>query len=234
MLKRILPASLVLCGLTACTSASGPTFNAASVDLTDGSRAYRVECHGLFESTHSCERVAQRVCGDRAVHVLDRRQEVIDPIAVLKDVRVMTFQCEAPALLAGSTPVAAAETAPIILSADALFSFGGSNLDAITPQGREKLDAVAAKLYSSPTGNGPTSVSGYTDRLGTQAYNAQLSQQRANTVKQYLQAHGVTASIDARGYREATPGTTCRMADHQELVRCLGPDRRVQIRFPGN
>jgi OmpA-OmpF porin, OOP family len=74
-------------------------------------------------------------------------------------------------------------------------------------------------------------VAGYTDRLGSDAYNHQLSQQRAENVQGYLLAGGVTAAVQAQGYGRASPGMNCRMRDWRTLVACLSNDRRVEFRF---
>ncbi|VWC59230.1 OmpA family protein [Burkholderia lata] len=228
MLKTFLPALLVVAALAACSPTSGPTFNAYAVDLADGARAYHVECHGLLESTQACTRAAARICGDQPVQTITRRQSLGDPTGKLGDPRALTFRCEAP-----SAPVAVVPddvNAPIVLSADALFAFDRGDVDAILPEGRAQLDDAAAKLRAA----GDTRhivVAGYTDRLGSDAYNLRLSQQRADAVKQYLQGKGVTGDIDARGHGAAKPGTVCTTRDREALIHCLASDRRVEIRM---
>ncbi len=54
--------------------------------------------------------------------------------------------------------------------------------------------------------NGSVSLDGYASAEGTEAYNMNLSKDRANAVKQYLVNAGVSASsINATGYGEANP-----------------------------
>jgi outer membrane protein OmpA-like peptidoglycan-associated protein len=49
-------------------------------------------------------------------------------------------------------------------------------------------------------------VTGFTDDLGTEAHNAELSKQRAQVVAKLLQAAGLSARrIDVRGLRDARP-----------------------------
>lgn len=67
------------------------------------------------------------------------------------------------------------------LSGDFLFDF---NKDTLTAQGKQVVDSVASQLKS--TGAKDVKVAGYTDRLGSDAYNLNLSQRRADRVKARL------------------------------------------------
>ena len=118
----------------------------------------------------------------------------------------------------------------VTLSADALFAFDGGDIAAITQDGRSKLDAVTADVMRSGDLTSIT-VAGYTDRLGSAAYNRDLSERRALSVQRYLQGKGVTVPIQARGYGPASPGSDCRMKDRRALIECLAADRRVELRF---
>ncbi|MDR8727612.1 OmpA family protein [Burkholderia pseudomultivorans] len=127
-------------------------------------------------------------------------------------------------------PPPAAPVAQVMrLSADALFAFDRGDLADILPGGRADIREIAARL--SATRFGRIEVRGYTDRLGSAAYNQQLSQRRANAVKALLVEHGIPADrIDARGFGEQDPITHCAdTMSHDRLVACLQPDRRVEI-----
>ncbi len=65
------------------------------------------------------------------------------------------------------------------------------------------LDTTAASLKPYP--NVQIEVRGYTDSVGSDAYNVKLSQARAESVMQYLQSHGVTNSMTAKGFGKADP-----------------------------
>ncbi len=66
------------------------------------------------------------------------------------------------------------------------------------------LDAAAAALKANPADN--AEVAGYTDANGNTDYNLKLSQERAESVRQYLIGKGVDAArLTAKGYGEANP-----------------------------
>jgi OOP family OmpA-OmpF porin len=77
-------------------------------------------------------------------------------------------------------------------------------------------------------------VIGYTDRLGSDAYNQKLSEQRAATVRDYLISQGISADrIDAEGRGEADPVKTCKDRNRTRLIACLAPNRRVVVEAEG-
>ena len=74
----------------------------------------------------------------------------------------------------------------------------------LTPNSDRILDAAAAALQANAGDN--AEVSGYTDANGNTDYNLKLSQERAESVRQYLIGKGVDAArLTAKGYGEASP-----------------------------
>jgi peptidoglycan-associated lipoprotein len=80
----------------------------------------------------------------------------------------------------------------------------GFDQDALEPGGREVLDrfaGVASRYYPGAR----VTVEGFTDPAGTAAYNLRLGQRRAEAVKGYLVAQGVSAErVRAVSYGENT------------------------------
>ena len=114
------------------------------------------------------------------------------------------------------------------LSADALFPFDKGSVNDIRPQGLADIAQIAARLRANPFGH--VEVRGYTDRLGTDAYNLDLSQRRAEAVKAELIAQGLPAEkIHAEGLGSQDPIVQCSNRNRQSLIQCLEPNRRVEI-----
>lgn len=112
------------------------------------------------------------------------------------------------------------------LSARELFEFDKATLRGPQP----KLDEIAAVLKDHRHIY-DVDITGYTDRLGSEEYNLELSQRRAQAVKEYLVEKGVEARrLRAVGKGEANPVVRCRDQDGKEaLIRCLEPNRRVEV-----
>jgi outer membrane protein OmpA-like peptidoglycan-associated protein len=92
----------------------------------------------------------------------------------------------------------------------------------IKPQYRDILNRIAGILM---TLKGYTiSVYGYTDDVGTQSYNLQLSQRRAEAVRDFLVQAGIPATImSTKGYGKSDP----RVPGNSEKARAA--NRRVEI-----
>lgn len=100
------------------------------------------------------------------------------------------------------------------------FAFDSAEL---TPEARELLDGVAARLNELQFIGGE--VAGHTDSVGDDAFNLDLSRRRAQAVLGYLESKGVAPGrMTAVGYGESQP-----IADNEtEEGRAL--NRRVVIR----
>lgn len=132
---------------------------------------------------------------------------------------------EARAVLA-AVPVAAAVMAPLTLNASRLFDFGSATLRP----GQGELDAFAQRFGAAPAGQ-VVSIRGYTDALGSDAYNLDLSRRRAQAVRDYLVARGINGdAIVAEGRGSAEPVADCGgVTPRAALIACLAPNRRVVI-----
>jgi outer membrane protein OmpA-like peptidoglycan-associated protein len=113
----------------------------------------------------------------------------------------------------------------VTLSATELFEFDKATLKARQP----RLDEIAeAMLRHREIDN--VRITGHTDRIGSEAYNMKLSQRRADAVKAYLVAKGVAASrLQAVGRGEAQPVVQCSDQERAALIKCLEPNRRVEV-----
>ena len=71
-------------------------------------------------------------------------------------------------------------------------------------------------------------IEGHTDEVGTDAYNLELSQRRAHTVKQYLQNHHVSTDVHTVGYGESKP-PQYTPSRHYDLHQKRAIARRVEL-----
>jgi OOP family OmpA-OmpF porin len=241
LMKRLFFASLLSAAVlvvTGCTAGSGPTFNAYSVDRSDGARIYRAECHGLFEGASTCMDVARRICGDKPVHPIDKIDVVRAADDQRSDPRVLHFECgEALSNKAAAETGAVAAQATTLenfsLESDALFPFGKSSPESMLPAAKARLDEIAERIRQHEQVSAITVV-GHTDRLGPESINGPLSLARANTVRDYLVAHGLDGSIiHAKGVGSSEPRTHCPEGDARALIACLQQDRYVSITAEG-
>ena len=105
------------------------------------------------------------------------------------------------------------------------------------PDAQAALDQLYSQLSNLDPKDGSVVVLGYTDRIGSDAYNQALSERRAQSVVDYLISKGIPADkISARGMGESNPvtGNTCdNVKQRAALIDCLAPDRRVEIEVKG-
>ena len=128
------------------------------------------------------------------------------------------------------------KTERIELAADALFTFNKAGVADLLPAGKQQLDELAATLTVDYIELEAIRLTGHTDRLGSDAYNQRLSEQRAHTVKMYLHSQGLNPSlITVEGKGEAEPVVSCGQTRDttQALTVCLQANRRVEIEVSG-
>lgn len=140
---------------------------------------------------------------------------------------------EAPKAAAAPAPASAPKPAPQIekvsFSADTLFDF---NKATLKPEGKEALDELFLKLFGMKLEVIVTT--GYTDSIGTDAYNQKLSLKRAEAVKAYLVEKGVEENrVYVEGKGEANPKVTCNEKNRAARIKCEAPNRRVDIEVVG-
>lgn len=112
------------------------------------------------------------------------------------------------------------EEVPIVLN-NIFFEFDKYDL---LPESFPELDRLVVILKN--TKDKKVQILGHTDNVGTEAYNLNLSQQRAESVMKYLIQNGCNAlSISAKGYGYSLP------IDTNETDEGRAANRRVEFKF---
>jgi len=95
---------------------------------------------------------------------------------------------------------------------------------AISPSFQASLDKVAQSMIQYP--DSLIDIYGHTDSTGSDAYNLDLSQRRADAVARYLTSRGVSsARIQTKGMGESVPVADNNTAEGRAL------NRRVEIKI---
>lgn len=97
-----------------------------------------------------------------------------------------------------------------------------NNSATIKPESHGELDNLVEFLKAVPSARG--TLEGHTDSVGSDTYNRNLSQRRADSVKAYVTGKGIEAArIEARGFGESQP-----IADNA-TAEGRAQNRRVQF-----
>jgi OmpA-OmpF porin, OOP family len=162
------------------------------------------------------------------------------------DVPAPLAQYVAPAAQSAATPaptpaplaVAAVAVAlpvyeKVAFEANVLFD---SNTSVLNSAGRDSLGAFVSMIGGLESQS--VRAIGYADRMGSEAYNQILSEERADAVKSYLVKKGVSADrVRTSAWGETRPSTAaaeCKDANTPKNVACMQPDRRVFIEISGS
>ena len=144
----------------------------------------------------------------------------------------------APALALSKPPASSKPTTTEkhTLSADMLFAFGQARLsdDFMRHGGLQDMDKIILQLQSWKSLQSVQLI-GHTDRLGKDHNNRRISLQRTEQIKSYLVKRGIPAKvIETKGIGASQPLVKCPdQRDRRALVKCLQPNRRVEIIIGG-
>ncbi|MDP8981363.1 MAG: OmpA family protein [Acidobacteriota bacterium] len=106
---------------------------------------------------------------------------------------------------------------------DVLFDSGRYTLK---PGAREKLARLAGIVLGHPGLN--LEVEGHTDSVGGDDYNMRLSENRANTVREFLVTQGINAgNVTAKGFGKTMPVADNATASGRQM------NRRVELVISG-
>lgn len=122
-------------------------------------------------------------------------------------------------------PVTKGCTEKLTIGADALFGFGEATL---TPVAQKTLAGLGPTIKNA--GKHPVRINGYTDSIGSDAYNQALSEQRARSVRDWLAAHGfVKSSTAIQGFGKLHPVAPNTNANGSDNPQGRAKNRRVEV-----
>ena len=112
----------------------------------------------------------------------------------------------------------------IVSMPDVLFDF---NKYTLKPEARERLAKVSGIVLAYPSLH--VAVEGHTDSVGSDEYNQDLSEHRAQSVRDYFVQQGISASaIEARGFGKSEPIASNDTAEGRQQ------NRRVELVLSGD
>jgi outer membrane protein OmpA-like peptidoglycan-associated protein len=107
---------------------------------------------------------------------------------------------------------------------DVLFRSGSFEL---LPGARERLAKVSGIVLAYPSLH--VAIEGHTDSVGSDDYNQQLSERRAETVRDYFVQQGInSASVEAHGFGKTAPIATNDTPEGRQQ------NRRVELILSGD
>lgn len=204
----------------------------ATVDAEHGDEAYHeiAPFVGAGVQYAVTKNIDVRVGYDYYFDVIDGEDNPDTDIGLLYAGLQFTFGGSEPAPAPAPAPQTVTEN--FTLDAATLFPFDGSSL---CEEGVKAVNDVVDSVNAKNIQNAAYDVKGYTDRIGSEAYNQTLSEKRAQAVADQLQAAGVAPEqLTVTGMGEADPVSTgCEGLRGNKLVDCLAPDRRVELAVTG-
>ncbi|ALK88684.1 OmpA family protein [Limnohabitans sp. 63ED37-2] len=144
--------------------------------------------------------------------------------------------CGQPAAVAAVAPPAAPKP-PVpreyALETDALFEFGKAEIRA---SGYNAIESLVQRLLQDFSSVERIRVVGYTDPIGSAAFNKKLSQQRADVVARQIASRNIPIErgieAEGRGSIELVK-TGCGNSPTPENKLCHAPNRRVMVVITG-
>jgi OmpA-OmpF porin, OOP family len=152
----------------------------------------------------------------------------------------------APVVAAAPAPAAVAPApvvvppAPFNAAANVLFNFDKRDMPNVRAYTKDQLDTLIAQVKAGNVNVSIIKLTGHADRLnstGDAQYNTKLSQDRVETIKNYMTANGVSPAVITTEFKadgqQIEACTKAKFASTTELQECLLPNRRVEVLVTG-
>jgi OOP family OmpA-OmpF porin len=170
------------------------------------------------------------------LHTVSRASSVVSCLAA--PVPVTPVALPSPVVVAPLPAPPLPTPAPpqvISLTSDALFAFGKSGLGDILLAGRTALDDVVRRVNTEYASVDSITILGHSDLIGRPEDKQKISEQRAQTVRDYLLSNGLsTTRILSQGRADREPvASSCGVTSTPLNILCNRPNRRVSIEISG-
>jgi OmpA-OmpF porin, OOP family len=146
----------------------------------------------------------------------------------------------APAAPVAVPAPVAAPASPVNAAANVLFNFDKRDMANVRSYTKDQLDTLIGQVKGGAITVNSIALIGHADRLnstGNTNYNVQLSQDRVNTIKNYMINAGVPANLITTSFKADTTQieacTKAKFRSNAELQECLLPNRRVEVVLTG-
>lgn len=180
----------------------------------------RAELAGVRGEMGQADEDAQALLQQREQQLAAREQQLMAALAAYADAEMRAQEAMAALEELASVREEGSETI-VTISGELLFEYNQSQL---RPTARQRLQAVVDALKANPSAE--IVVEGHTDSVGSDEYNQQLSQRRAEAVRQFL----VDGGIEMNRVRAVGRGEQEPIAEN-DTDTGRANNRRVEIRF---
>ena len=152
--------------------------------------------------------------GELEETILPIESTVLDIVTTIEDMSAGTRTTEAP------------EETVIELDADVFFEFDEYEL---LPDAEAVLEDVADQIAAAEVAD--VHIGGHTDSVGEDAYNQELSENRAASVEAFL-SELVDVEFITEGFGPHEPVAPNETEDGEDFLEGREQNRRVEIRYP--
>jgi outer membrane protein OmpA-like peptidoglycan-associated protein len=198
---------------------SQPAYMAAqTARLAQARAAAKTDDAKVAQGQQERDRI-QLAARQREVNVAVQQRDQASEQAADLQAQAATLQAELDRMKATQT-----NRGIVLTLGDVLFDTGRAELK---PGAASKMDQLTQFLTEHPDRR--VEIDGFTDSVGSDAYNEELSQRRANTVKAALVSRGIDPTrINTQGYGKAFPVASNSDSGGRQL------NRRVEVVIGGN
>lgn len=139
---------------------------------------------------------------------------------------ILPIEATIVALEGGTSTTTSSESVAITLEADVFFEFDEA---ALLPDAEQLLDEVADRIAAE--GVTELAIRGHTDNVGSDSYNQDLSERRAEAVEAFLARRLDGVRFTTEGFAAREPVAPNETEDGDDFPEGRAQNRRVELRY---